>query len=83
MPIKITEEHVKLFSKHDCRKCYGRGFLGYKLTIDNKRILIVCRCVTPERVREIADKMKGQPNSEEVQKVADQVTSKRIVYNKK
>ena len=38
-------EEVKYRAKYNCKKCHGRGHLGFNIT---HQAYIKCRCVRPE-----------------------------------
>ncbi|MCK4329266.1 hypothetical protein KAX02_05435 [candidate division WOR-3 bacterium] len=42
-----TTKLLKGFAKSDCRKCYGRGYIGREVNQDN---LIPCKCVDKKKL---------------------------------
>ena len=53
--LPFKEEEYFLFAKSNCKKCYGRGFTGYKVD-GGKRAIILCTCIDMLTFRKELDK---------------------------
>ena len=79
--LPFEEEDYKKFAKPRCNKCYGRGYTGHRVHMDEdgkpskKRSIILCKCVDLRALsgalQMINEKMKEEASKMEDKKSPD------------